>query len=581
MKTVRNFLFLLFFQIFPWVSPATEFPVIYYCYSNSTSWPASGVCSPEVKIATSTFMFGKVFENNLNVEDVNVIAETAEVLVLRCRAPYPIRWIGQKPIGKTRLLENHGNHGFQSSTTSNNLNYAHALSVRFKSGEFSRVFRCESYLNKSLASELYLNTPSKFLKSLEPKGVTQTKMINFLDLSEHIEDSKDRVKNITLPCVAKAIPGYLMFTQPDISSDAFQYMNLVLRKKDAFQASQAAGTSSYDPKVGFRVEAITTELTQISPFQCTSRFHPSPEWMIPVSSMQKLPAEISYRTDADGKLRVQCSIKSNATLGLKATELYVTFGACRSILECDLKWKPLAPQIFSTVETAPDNYEFQRMDHEQILPAHPNGIRLEQRRGFIHCIGITHPNHTTRDGQSLEYVSEIDYVFTGLNGKGYLVSKLPTDSSIELKEVGLSAPDNEMQSHLKMVTFECRISTFVILPNIYFTIDSDWPHPKQLFFSGQRYESVGVKIYKLRSQKHKDIAVWQIKFPISIQMNRITCHGPRIDSTEMVAATVDLREKASYFRSQTGPSIPTEAIIVIAILVVVVLILAQWFLWRK
>ncbi|CAG7728825.1 unnamed protein product, partial [Allacma fusca] len=107
------------------------------------------------------------------------------------------------------------------------------------------------------------------------------------------------------------------------------------------------------------------------------------------------------------------------------------------------------------------------MDHEQILPAHPNGqskIRLEQRRGFIHCIGITHPNHTTWDGQSLEYVSEMDYVFTRLNGKGYLVSKLPTESSIELKEVGLSAPDNEMQSHVKMVTFECRISTFVIQP---------------------------------------------------------------------------------------------------------------------
>ncbi|CAG7651295.1 unnamed protein product [Allacma fusca] len=122
MKTVRKFLVLLFFQIFPRVSPATEFPVIYYCYSNSSSGQASGVCSPEVKIATSTFTFGKVFENNLNVEDVNVIADTAEVLELRCRAPYPIRWLGQKPIGKTRLLENHGNIGFQSSTTSNNLN---------------------------------------------------------------------------------------------------------------------------------------------------------------------------------------------------------------------------------------------------------------------------------------------------------------------------------------------------------------------------------------------------------------------------------------------------------------------------
>ncbi|CAG7819572.1 unnamed protein product [Allacma fusca] len=542
-------------------------PDIKYCYSNSIDWPPSSHCSNYLHISNGAFVFGNVFQKLLDIDDSRIIPADAQVLVLKCTAAYPIRWIARKPVGSIWLVN--GTKGANKDI------YIQELSIPIKFQEFSSYLRCQSFESPNQTADIYLNRYFSFLKKNVPAAyqIENGSVWNIFDVdSSYNASSSDKIQ-LTVPCVSHAAPGYLKFARPNIPNDVYDYIRLHQAERLTINESRVdheASNSTYDPRVGFLIET-SKNTTLKSNFACTSKQLQSNDVMTPVSSGNKINASLEILRHMDSQSRIICHTPENDM------EVRIKFGACNSILECDLKWKPLEPHVFSVVNTTVKDFDVVPLENEEIYYTSPNGIKLDYSHGFIHCCGLRAKYDSQDESGELEFVSEMNYMFTGLNGKTYFTSEVSGEHNekkvISFKEVEISEDD---MKHI----YVCNISTFFLLSNIEFLIYLSDPLVARDPISlrpGRIPSGLRATIQQLRPEKRKAIASWRLELHEPIEtdnvanVDSVVCKAPYINANKMAKRVIKPKPVTPSRRTEAiGITVATVMFTVLIMLLVLI-----------
>ncbi|CAG7731360.1 unnamed protein product [Allacma fusca] len=190
--------------------------------------------------------------------------------------------------------------------------------VLLKLNDFSRHLRCESFSNSIFAAEFYMSTSNSFFNPVERKSDEDNIWNLFLmDLGNGILSN---AQEVTVPCGPKIMPGHLKFSQPSHSEDSFDYIELL---------SHVRNIKSY---------------------------------ILYIFLENQIPVKLRLETTRDGKPNIYCRAENRTDINLT-----LKHGVCNSILECDLKWRPLMPHIFGVVLTSGNVYQIVGNKNEVIM----------------------------------------------------------------------------------------------------------------------------------------------------------------------------------------------------------------------
>ncbi|CAG7786744.1 unnamed protein product [Allacma fusca] len=522
-----------------------KLPDIWYCYCNSTDCLPSKDCH------------GK---------------KNPQVLVLGCRASYPIRWLAQKPFGSIWNATIDGINLYQGNAEGI---YTQELSIPIKSRGFSNYLRCQSFQSPGQTAGIYLNNRISFPKNSVPTGKQvegeRAWNIFYVDSRENAFIRETEIQ-LTVPCMSKTMPRHL-FTSPNISADAYDFIELrqserLIEVKGHGGNNEHIFNNTYDPRVGFRIKTSGISILK-SNFECISKQPQYKVVMTPVNLRDKIGAKLSQRRRGT----VQCFPS------IVNMEVSIKFGACNSISECDLKWKPWDPHIFSVVKKPGNAFGVVSLENEEIYSTSRNGIKLDYPHGFLHCCGLRPKYDSQNESSELEYVSEMKYMFTGLDGKAYFTS----DETQRRNDERIIALEEVSYSEDGMIrTYECKISTFLLLPNIQFLVHFDDPifdRESTILRPGHDPVPLEASIQQVQWKKQEAIASWLLVLPIQSNMTGITCTAPHINDNMIADVDMKISEKIitnSKWEANTAFYVASFAIFMFAILLALLVLL-----WTK
>ncbi|CAG7830727.1 unnamed protein product, partial [Allacma fusca] len=205
--------------------------------------------------------------------------------------------------------------------------------------------------------------------------------------------------------------------------------------------------NDYDPRIGLRVDEFPDHDHQYEfniPFGLE---YGGTLTLYPRKRADRIIAKMYF----DKKLDLfHCVITTPGIYG----QPHILIGKCESFAECPLKFEPLWPAVLTS------GYSQLTNQFEELTPTGNDpqtSFTTTYSHGYLECFGTYN---------RAQFLSKIDYFFTGLDNTKYLMSGLfPPESIIKLS--------SKQELSMKVGTtysFDCKISTFILLPNIKFVL---------------------------------------------------------------------------------------------------------------
>ncbi|CAG7731766.1 unnamed protein product [Allacma fusca] len=538
-------------------------------------------------LSSSPFIFGKIDQNVLSITRDTL--ESKKRLILICEATYPVRWLAQKPLGAVTYLSTDETNRFdQNPLTKEPLVFTQGI-VILLGDEFSRKLRCESLSNSNQAADAFLNS-QKF--SAPVWTIPNQLTANFV-----VDENKE---GFTVPCVAEEFHGnfalrFIKRARVDLILDARPSKEceictltsssnpLLSALNDNFQCKKSGkkksvdgftggleaasdcngdgiiscrefswavisggcscsasvsydvsllqdiltqlqncliqptirsyrqGPDNYDPRIGFR---LTEKPDFKAAYECRWQ-NRTKDVKYPLNSKLQKPASLLYV-----KGKIFCNVDSNQY------ELNLMIGSCSSVTECGLKFE-LMPPLFLSAQ-----YPYPESEYEtfEINGDHPNWIEADRKQGYVQC----HGSYSEVDADEVSFVSAVDYLFTGLDGQKYF-----TLQGFPIWSVIVLSTDIQQLNSNGLNHFTCKISTFVLLPNIQFVIEYGNDVRRREIVKPENRST----LVKSEFNPMEATLVHQLELKLSGDISKILCFAPWRNSTEWAFAERVLNSK--------------------------------------
>ncbi|CAG7733757.1 unnamed protein product [Allacma fusca] len=228
----------------------------------------------------------------------------------------------------------------------------------------------------------------------------------------------------------------------------------------------------------------------------------------------RMDAKISYNPSLD---EILCEITSLGRYG----QPNILVGNCASFPECQLKFEPLWPSVFSS------GYELLSGQFEEIKSSESTPYRsfaTKFSQGYLECSG----NYRG------EFLSNIDYFFTGLDNRKYLMSD-------PFPQEGIIKMSTKLEQPVRVGTrysVDCKISTFVLLPNIQFVLGFENGNETLVSVTSQTPETI---IENTDAITNTSTIIWKLHVTIKAGLNKITCYAPRINSSKWAQSEINIK----------------------------------------
>ncbi|CAG7731767.1 unnamed protein product [Allacma fusca] len=587
------FLLILIVTILSVVSTGVENPTINYCFSRIKYTTEKPIDCSFFPLSNSPFIFGKLEQSVLNI--TSHALENKKALILMCKAPYPVRWLAQKPLGSvTHLSNNDTNRLDQNPLTKEPQVFYQGILVLL-GDEFSRKLRCESLSNSSHAADAFLNLNEDTSPAW---NISDHLTANFV-----VGENEDR---FTVPCVADEFHGNFDFhfikrsrmdrklnaepsdecvnctcfakvsgnlttdidagvpeilsdqcivgastnsakafirgisaasdcnidgmiscreyswayisggtpCRPGITVDSSPYKGFLLRLQNCLKQPIKdfdIGPHNYDPRIGFR---LTERPDFEAAYECFSDDEEK-DVKYALSAKFQSPASLLYING-----QIFCNAESNQY------KLNLMIGNCSSVTECDFKFELLSPLILSSNYPYPEN-EFKSFE---INEDNPNWITADHIHSYVQC----HGSYSKTENDRISFVRASDYLFTGLdNQKYFALQGFPIGSVIDVSTEHILP-----MSSYGYYNFTCKISTFVLLPNIQFVVEYGRDKPRRLIVKEDEHSRSVVITSEINP--NEATLVYQLELKLSEDMSKILCFAPWRNSTDWALSELKL-----------------------------------------
>ncbi|CAG7729950.1 unnamed protein product, partial [Allacma fusca] len=490
---------------------ASPSPIIRYCASETDSLFVLQKCN-FTRISNSTFDFGKIDQNVIRMESKS----GPQFVFLKCEALYPIRWLAPKPLGSVHYL----------STNETN---------RFHHDPLSKV-------TKSDRSGQYLN-------EVDDK------------CAECICRASSRCKRF--PCNSDKVCGYIpsayrgdtqvqefsSCTRQEVCArENTTTLNECLDKNKLTFTWLRNRPSDYDPRIGLMVDGLPDPNFKYEFHIPSGLKYTGSLSLKPLKHAGRIYAKLHF--DRTSGL-IHCEITSPGTYG----QPNLLVGSCASFAECQLKYDHLWPAI-------PGVGHNKLLHLVEEFPPSENKFRqtfgsTKYSQGYLQCDGIYF------SGQHFLY--KTDYFFTGLDNTRHLLSNnYPSESIIRMSSKHVQPLKEGMK-----YSFDCTISTFVLLPNIQFTLGFENGNVQLVTVTSQTSEAFidnAAKITKTTA------LTWQLHLTVKVGLDKITCYAPRINSSDWVNSESNINVAPDLLNRyiKIGGVISGVIIVTIAVLIVIV-----------
>ncbi|CAG7786690.1 unnamed protein product, partial [Allacma fusca] len=675
-NTMNHILLVILLETLPIIlfssSTVIEDPLIQYCGPGQNGSGNTHGCFQSI----SEFQFGNINQNVLNLSSPTT--GTSSRWTLRCQATYPIRWVIQSYNGRVRQRGNSDSLRMNQNPFQNSTGLIFYQDIWISDGmgretamrsASSRILRCESFSNSSLASVIFLNrsgssTILEFAGSPEdvyifivdskrarqegsfivpcaarnipPLAMNDIKLIEtdrhdmrtgqisdgciecicyamsgncekapcndcgsigqlyWTDGNMYNPNDKPYATCVVDPqCSRQTIKGYMKRYGGDCNNDGIvnclDYLKIHNTGLDECENADLGhvgtrfnscwseqnltvldpSTASYDPRLGFRVKGSPNFNNSVYTCSSIPKFVDGIENVAkfvsfaPVNSDLEVEGSVLYRRAEED---LCCHTIPNTRI---MSGIHLIFVLCDNITDCDLKFRSntnLNSVRLQTFMHIPLSGEF--AENNSVIRL---GLTDDTHHGFIECSGVFQNPPNKNYGS---FVKKLDYIFTGLDDDKYLVSdSYPTSAVINIVK------QNEASSQDLKHEFRCKISTFVLLPNVRFGIEFQNGTRILIDTSSNRstYGEATVQQLALPSDVRLAITSWQLLITLKPNVRKLMCFAPWINSTRWAESEipVTIDSVASSVGAILGYCFASLAIIFLIVAAVV------WYKYKK
>ncbi|CAG7659364.1 unnamed protein product, partial [Allacma fusca] len=275
-------------------------------------------------------------------------------------------------------------------------------------------------------------------------------------------------------------------------------------------------SSDYDPRIGLKVDDLPDPNFEYEFNVPWGTVHFGTDIFRPFKSDSRIYSKLRYDNRLD---LIRCDITTPGSY----SQPDILVGKCESLIECQLKFEPLWPNIFTSGYKILTN-QFEEIRTSENVPHQSFATTFSQ--GYLECSG--------RYGSDNKFLSTIDYFFTGLDSRKYLVSEdFPLESIIKVS----TKHEQPMRAGMTY-SFDCKISTFVLLPNIQFVLGFENGDEQLVTVTKQTSEAGIANVGHITKTA---TLTWQSRVTIKVGINKITCYAPRINSSDWAQSKINLK----------------------------------------
>ncbi|CAG7712736.1 unnamed protein product [Allacma fusca] len=382
-------------------------PIISYCTSETDSLSVLQECN-FTRISNSTFDFGKIDQNVIQMESKS----GPQFVFLKCEALYPIRWMAPKPLGSIQYLATNETKRFHHDPLSKPIFNIYSQEFR---GNYTIPVTKSDHSGKQL-------------KELDDK------------CAECICRASSRCK--IFPCNSDKVCGYISPAYRGDTQD--QEFSSCMRQEVCARGTENKiilteclvknkltftrlrnQPGDYDPRIGLKVDELPDPNFKYE-FNIPWDLEYTGSLILkPLKQASRISANLYFDKITD---LIYCEITTPGTY----PQPNLLVGRCASFAECQLKFDHLWPAI--------PGVGFNKLLH-QVEEFAPSDKKFRKSFG------------------STTYSQGLD------NTRHLLSNNFPSESIIKMS----STHEQPLKEGMKY-SFDCTISTFVLLPNIEFTL---------------------------------------------------------------------------------------------------------------